>query len=68
MIIRLIADRYSVTPTQVVEAVRWIEQHKEFVSKLKNGSWFTLMGMVLTGMALAMWEGFKHLASGGKSG
>lgn len=60
-IIRVLADRYGLEPGQVIEAVRWVEHHKEFVTSLKKGGLLSLFGVLITATMLAMWEGAKVL-------
>lgn len=60
-VIRVLAERYGLEPRQVIEAVRWVENHKEFVSSLKKGGILSLIGLLITATTLAIWEGLKAL-------
>jgi hypothetical protein len=64
MLIRVLADRYGLEPTEVAEAVRWVQTHREFVAKLKHSSMLSLVGIVIGGALLAMWEGAKAFLRG----
>ena len=61
LLLELLSKRYGLEPNEVIEAVRWVQQHQEFVSKLKSGGMVGLTGLLVTGLAMALWEGFKAL-------
>lgn len=58
-VIDLVARRYGVEPNDVVEAVKWVHDHKEFVSKMKHSGFLTLVGIMISASVLAFWEGLK---------
>jgi hypothetical protein len=66
LMIRVISERYEVTPADVIAAVKWVEDHKEFVTRLKNGGWLALIGFLISALMLAVWEGAKHFLAGPK--
>ena len=59
MFIDILAKRYGLEPRDVVDAVRWVQDHKQFVSKMKHGGMMTLLGITVTSVVLAAWEGAK---------
>jgi hypothetical protein len=59
--VAILARRYGIEPIEVVEAVRWVHEHKEALGRLKTASLLTLLGILLSAAALALWEGFKSL-------
>ena len=62
LFIDLLARRYGLEPTEVVDAVRWVQQHRDFVGRLKHGGWIALAGTILSAILLSVWEGIKALA------
>ena len=63
MVIETISRRYGLTPQEAVDAIRWVHDHKEFVSKMKHSSVFTVVGVLVSAMLIAIWEGIKTLGS-----
>lgn len=61
MVIDLVAKRYGLTVSEAVDAIHWVRNHKEFVSKLKHGGWMTLFGVLISAALLSAWEGFKAI-------
>lgn len=63
----LMAHRYNVTPDDVVDAVRWVKARKEFSSKLSLAGSASLLALVVSALAAALWEGVRSLirAKGG---
>ena len=60
LFVDLLARRYGLEPSEVIDAVRWVQTHREFVSRIKNGGFIGLIGTLVTASFLAMWEGIKH--------
>lgn len=65
MVIETISKRYGVTVSEAVEAIKWVHDHKEFVAKMKHSSIFAVIGVLLSAMLLALWEGARTLLHGG---
>lgn len=61
LFVDLLARRYGLQPTEVIDAVRWVQTHKEFVSRMKNGGFFGLIGVLISAALLALWEGVKAM-------
>lgn len=57
--IDILARRYNLTPNDVVDAVNWVKQKKEISSRMKMSGAFSLMGIIIGALLLALWEGFK---------
>ena len=60
--VRVLADRYGVTPNEVVETVRWVKERKASDDRLTNAARTALIGIVLSAILLALWEGVKMLS------
>jgi len=43
----------------VADAVVWVREHKDFVSKLKHGGYMALIGTLVGTTLLVAWEGVK---------
>ncbi len=54
-----LSRRYSLTPQDVSEAVAWVREHKDFVTKLKHGGYMALIGTLIGTALLVAWEGVK---------
>ena len=66
MFVDLLARRYGLEPREVVEAVKWVQQHRDFVAKMKHGGWLSMISIVVGAAILAFWEGVKAFARGDK--
>jgi hypothetical protein len=63
-LIEILASRYGVEPQEVVEAVRWVQEHRDFGTKLKAAGWIGLVTLLLSALGVAIWEGAKSLMRG----
>ena len=54
-----ISRRYALTPQDVAEAVTWVREHREFVSRLRHGGYMALIGTLVGTTLLVAWEGVK---------
>lgn len=54
-----LSKRYELTPSDVAEAVEWVREHKEFVSRLRHGGYMALVGTLVGTALLVAWEGVK---------
>lgn len=66
LFVDLLARRYGLQPAEVIDAVRWVQTHREFVSRIKNGGFLALFGVLISAAMLAVWEGVKQLVTGQK--
>ena len=60
--IEAIANRYGVGPSEVVEAVRWVKEKKEHDAKMRSAALMAVIGVIVSAVFLALWEGFKQLS------
>lgn len=63
-VVEALAKRYGVTPNDVVSAVRWVHEHREFVSKMKHSGFLALIGIMISASLLSLWEGIKAYLRG----
>ena len=63
--IELVGKRYDVQPSEVLEAVRWVRERREFAGKLKSTGMMGVIGLMISSLAMALWEGLKTLLAGG---
>lgn len=54
-----LSRRYELTPNDVADAVAWVREHKEFVTKMKHGGYMSLIGTLVGTTLLVAWEGVK---------
>lgn len=65
--IDLLAKRYGLSPSDVVDAVQWVKAKKEMSARIKMSGAFSIIGIVVGALLLALWEGFRAaVLSGGK--
>ncbi len=61
--VSLLADRYRVEPDEVIEAAKWVREHKEFLRKIKTTGVISILGLLVSSLAMAAWEGVKAMVS-----
>lgn len=61
--IDILSRRYGIEPQEVIDTVKWVRDRKELSSRFQVGAVLSLMGVLLGGLVLAMWEGVKHYVS-----
>ena len=54
-----LSRRYGVHPNEVVDALAWVREHRQFMSKLKHSSYLTILGTLIAAAMLVAWEGVK---------
>lgn len=62
--IKIVQNRYGIQEKEIpvlLDGLRWAAEHKRNLEKMGTTAMLTLLGMVLTGMGLAIWEGLKTL-------
>jgi hypothetical protein len=62
--IEVLADRYNCEPHEVVDAVRWVKEKREHDAKMRSAAVFSVIGVIVSAVLLALWEGFKQLSAG----
>jgi hypothetical protein len=59
--VELITKRYDVRPEEVLEAVKWVREKKAFNDRVKSTGLVSLIGLLITAISLAVWEGVKAM-------
>lgn len=59
--IYLLSEKYGTKPHEIAEAIQWVNERREFVKKLKSSGMMGLLGLIITGMMIALWEGVLSL-------
>lgn len=62
--LEMISSRYKIQPQEIMETVQWVRERKEFTSKLKTTGLLSILGIVISALALTLWEGVKALITG----
>ena len=57
--LRLIHERYGISMTEVLELVHWARAQRDRQTKLTAAGYASLLGIVITGMVMALVEGVK---------
>ena len=61
----LVATRYEVDVSEIIELLQWMKRRKELQAKVKATAVMSIVGLVLSGIAMALWEGVKAMIRGG---
>ena len=64
--VELLSRRYKIEPQDVVDAVRWVQHHKETAERFRNAGVISLIGVVASALAISVWEGIKAALRGGR--
>lgn len=59
--IDLLSKRYNLTPDDVVEAVRWVKQQRDWHQKLRQASAVSVLTALIGALLISVWEGIKSL-------
>ena len=63
--VELVARKYDVTPDEVLQAVKWVRDRKAFSERVKSTGLVSLIGLLVSAVSLAMWEGLKAMVQRG---
>lgn len=61
---QLMANRYRVEPDEILEAVRFVRERKAFADRVKSTGLVSLIGLIISALTLAVWEGMKSFVRG----
>lgn len=65
--VEVLENRYDITASEVIEAVKWVKERRDRAEKLSQAGAISLIGLIITAMAMSVVEGVKHwLSQGGK--
>ena len=62
-LVETLADRYGVEPHEVVDTVKWVREKREHDAKMRNAAVMAVIGVIVSAVFLALWEGLKQLSS-----
>ena len=62
--IHLLETRYSLSASEAVELLRWAKAQRERNTKLVQGGALSLIGLVITAIAISLAEGIKQFFTG----
>ena len=54
-----LSRRYNVHPNEVLDALAYLREHRQFMQKLKHSSYLTILGTLVAASMLVAWEGVK---------
>ena len=60
-VIEEIAKRYNTKPDEILAALSWWREHREFVQKLKHSGYMALVGTLIATSLMVAWEGVKAI-------
>jgi hypothetical protein len=60
-LVEILAARYGVDAHDVVDAVRWVQEHKEWAGKMRAAGSIGLITLLVSALMVSLWEGFKSL-------
>ncbi len=55
------AQRHNLSVEDVIETVRWVRERREFAQKVKSTGTVSLIGLLVSALGLALWEGLKSM-------
>lgn len=61
-LLEVLAKRYGIDASEVMDSLRWIREHREFVSQLKRGGLLSIISLLVAAAAMSLWEGIKSVA------
>jgi hypothetical protein len=62
--IDLLSKRYGIHPTEVIDAIQWVRDHKSIETKVQFGAMISVVSVLIGALLMALWEGVKHMVSG----
>ena len=62
--LEVLANRYKIQSQEVIETIQWVKERKDFTAKLKTTALLSILGVVISAVALTLWEGAKSLIAG----
>jgi queuine/archaeosine tRNA-ribosyltransferase len=60
--VKIAAERYNVSPHEIVETVRWAKERRASDDRAWNAARTAVIGIILSALMLAVWEGVKFLS------
>lgn len=57
----VVAKKYDISCNDVVAAVTWVNERKELADKLKVSGMFSILGITISAIFFAVWEGLKSI-------
>ena len=54
-----LSKRYGVHPSEVMDALSYIREHRAFMARMKHSSYLTVIGTLIAASMLVAWEGVK---------
>lgn len=63
----LVAQKYAVSPSEVMDAVKWVKERQDFNKKLRQTGIFSLIGIIGSALMFSLWEGIKHIILSGRN-
>lgn len=49
---------------EIVQSLRWLKEHREFMNKIQTGGTLSLIALLVSALAAAVWEGIRSLLAG----
>ena len=62
--LRIMSTRYGLKEDEIPELLdnmKWVVKHRKHIDNSGTYALFILLGLVVTGLVTAMWEGIKHM-------
>lgn len=62
--IDLVGRRYGVQPEEIMDAVKWVRERKQFSERIKSTGVLSLVGLLVSALGFALLEGVRSFFSG----
>lgn len=62
--IEILQKRYGITEEEIpklLDGIRWANKHKTNIEGISMKALYTITIMIVTGVGIVLWEGFKQL-------
>lgn len=59
--------RYGMTEEdvpKVLDSLRWLREHRAFMQRIQTGGTLSLIALLVSALAAAVWEGMRSLLAG----
>ncbi len=60
-VVSLMEERHGIKLHEAVDLMRWAKAQRERNAKMLQGGSLSILGAIITGIAIALWEGFRLL-------
>jgi len=60
-VVQTLEDRHGIKVHEAVDLMRWAKAQRQRNANMLQGGSLAILGAIITGIAIALWEGFRLL-------